>query len=80
MTVGTADIVAPMLTTSEIVVFFFAGVAGETGLGSFFGRFTFEGNDLSRIAFLNMGLAWSMARFAAGCLSFPTAGGGQLGM
>ena len=80
VTVGTADIVAPVFPTSEIVVFFFAGMAGETGLGSFFGRFIFEGNDLGRISCLNMGLAWSMARLAASYLSFPTAGRGKLGM
>jgi len=32
----TSDIVAPVLTAAEIVVFFLAGMAGQTSFGDFF--------------------------------------------
>lgn len=80
VTFSAADIVAPVLATSEIVVFFSARVARETGLGDFFGRFIFERNNLRRIGFFNVGLAWPVARFAASYLAFPTADLGQLGV
>jgi hypothetical protein len=42
MTIRAADVVAPMFTTSKIVAFFLAGVAGKAGLGYFFRRLVFE--------------------------------------
>lgn len=80
MTIGTADIVAPVLTTPEIVVFFFTRVAGETSLGSVLRRFVLERNDLRRITFLYVRLARTVARFAASHLSFPTADRGKFGV
>src|SRR6185437_10001557 len=73
MTVGATDIVAPVFAAPEVVVFFSTGVARETCFGSFFGRFIFERNYFSRIAFFAVGLAWPMARFAPGCFPLPTA-------
>ena len=32
MTIGTADVIAPVFAAAEVVVAFFAGVASETGL------------------------------------------------
>lgn len=80
VTIGTANIVAPVLAATEIVVFFFTRVARETGLGNFFGRFILERNNLRRIGFFNVGLAWPVTRFAASYLAFPTADRGQLGV
>ena len=80
MTLSATNIVAPVLATTEVVVLLLARVAGKTGLGSFFGRLVLERNDLRRIAFLYVGLAWPMARFAASYLSFPTADRGKFGV
>src|SRR5215472_17144756 len=55
-------------------------MAGKTGLRDFLGRFVLEGDDLQRIAFFQVGLAWSMARLAAGHLPFPAADSPQLRM
>ena len=73
MTVSAADVVAPVFAAFEVIAFLFARVAGKTGLGSFLGRFVFERNDLRRITFFEVGFAWTMTRFAAGHLVFPTA-------
>jgi len=62
-----------MFATPEVVVFFPARMATKTGLRDFLGRFVFEGNDFSGIAFFAVGLAWSMTGFAAGNFIFPTA-------
>lgn len=80
MTIGTANIVAPVLAASEIVVFFSTRVAGETGLGSFLRRFIFERNHLRRIAFFDVDPAWPVARFATSYLAFPTADRGKFGV
>lgn len=80
MTFGTANIVAPVFTAPEIVVFFSTGVAGKASLGDFFRRFVFERNDLRRIAFCSVGLAWTMAGFAASDLTLPTADRGEFGV
>lgn len=72
MTVCATDIVAPVFAATKVVVFLSAGVTAQTRLGSFFRRLVFEGDDLLRIAFLAMGLAWTVARFATRDLIFPT--------
>jgi len=68
----TTDIVAPVLTATEVVVFFLTRVTAKTRFGDFFRRFVFEGNDLLRIAFFDVGLAWTMTRFTTRNLLFPT--------
>ena len=73
MAIRAADVVAPVLPTPEIVVLFFAGVAGKTGLRRFFRRLALKGNDLGWIAFGKVGLAWAVTCFATRYLSFPTA-------
>ena len=73
MAVGATDIVAPVLAAAKVVVLFFAGVAAQTCLRSLFRRFVFEGDDFLRIAFLDVSLAWPMARLATRHLVFPTA-------
>ena len=71
--IRTADVVAPVLTTPEIVVLFLARVARETSLGNFFRRFVLERNDLCRIAFFRVSLARAMTGLTPRNLSFPTA-------
>ena len=75
VTVCAANVIAPVLATTEVVVFLFAGMAGKTSLRDCLGRFILERNDLCRVAFFQMSLAGTMARFATRHLSFPTADG-----
>src|SRR2546423_2911705 len=75
-----ADIVAPVLSTPEVVALFFARVAAQTSFGSFLRRLVLERNDLRWIAFRNMVLAWAMTRLAAGYFVFPTTHRAQLRM
>ena len=60
VTIRAADVVAPVLTTAEVVVFLSAGVTGQTGFRNLLRRFVLEGNDLLRITFFDMSLAWPM--------------------
>ena len=78
MAVSTADVVPPMLSPTEVVPLFFAGVTRQTGLGCFLRAFVLERNDLGRIAFGNMVLAGTVTRFASRYLVFPTAHLGKL--
>jgi len=71
--VGAADVVAPVLAASKVVMFLFAGVAAQARFRDLFRRFIFEGDDLLRIAFLTVGFAWTMAGLATGHLLFPAA-------
>ena len=73
MAVGAADVVAPVLAASKVVMFLFAGMAAQARFRDLFRRFIFEGDDLLRIAFLTMGFAWTMAGLATGHLLFPAA-------
>ena len=73
MAVSATDVVAPVFTAAKVVVFFFAGVAGQTGFGDLFGRFVLEGDDLLWVAFFTVGLAWTMTSLATRHLVFPTA-------
>ncbi len=78
--VGATNVVAPVFTAPEVVVVFFAGVTTKTGLGDFFRRLGLERNDLLRIAFLEVRLAWSMTRLATSDFSFPTIDSGESGV
>ena len=72
MTVSATDVVAPVFAAAEVVVLFSSRVAAQAGFGDLFRRFVLERNDLGRIAFLHVGLAWSMTGFAPGHFLFPT--------
>ena len=61
VTVNTADVVTPVLSAAKIVVFLSAGVTSQTGLRALLRRHVFEGNDLRRITFFDVCLAWTMA-------------------
>ena len=80
MTIGTANIVAPMLTTTKVVVLLSSRMAGKTSFGNLLGGFVLEGNDLGRITFGYVVLAWSMTRFTPGYLVFPATEIAQFGM
>ena len=69
--VGAADVVAPVFAAAEVVVFLTAGVAAQARFRRLFGRLVLEGDDLRRIAFFNVRLAWTMARFTARYLRLP---------
>ena len=70
--IDTTDVVAPVFTAPEVVVFFSAGVTSKTTFGHLFRRLVFEGDDLLGIAFLSVCLAGTMARFATRHLALPT--------
>ena len=72
MTVGATDVVAPVLTAAEVIMFLFAGVAAQTRFRDLFGRLIFEGDNLLRITFLTVGFAWPMAGLATCYFLFPT--------
>ena len=78
MTIRTTDVIAPVLSTTEVVALFFARVARQTSLGCFLRRFILERNDLGRIAFGNVVLAGTVTGFATGHFVFPTANLGKL--
>lgn len=69
-----------MLTASEVVMFLLTCMTAETSFGCLFWRLVLEGNDLCGIPFFAVGLAWSVARFAASCFAFPTANLGKFRM
>jgi len=69
--VGATDVISPMLTTPKVVVLFSAGMAAKARLRDFFRRLGFEGNDLLRVAFLNVGLARPMTLFTTRNFVFP---------
>lgn len=66
--VSAADVVAPVLATTEVVMFFLAGVAGQTGLSSFFRRFILKRDDLGGVALFSMGLAGAVTGLTPGHL------------
>lgn len=78
VTIGAANIVAPVFAPTKVVALLFARMAGETGFRSFFRRFVLERNNLCRIAFGDVVLAGAMTRFTTRHLVFPTADFGQL--
>ena len=80
MAVSATDVISPMLTAPKVVVLFSAGMAAKARLRGFFRRLGFEGNDLRRITFLQVGLAGSMTLFTTRHLALPTAQTGKLCM
>ena len=72
MTIGATDVVAPVFTTAEVVAFLFAGMTRKTSLGNLFRRLILETDNLCRIAFFRVCLAWSMTSFASGYFVTPT--------
>ena len=73
VTISTTDVVAPVFAAAEVVVLFSPGVAGQAGFRDLFGGLVLERDDLRRIAFGYVFLAWSMTRLTARHLVFPTA-------
>ena len=72
MAVGTANVVAPVIAASEIIVAFLAGVACETGFRRGLGVKTLERNYFRYITgAFDVFLTGSMARFASDYLSLP---------
>ena len=80
MTIGAADVVAPVLAAAVVVVLFLAGVARQTSLSSFFRRFILKGDDLGGVALGNVVLARAMAGVATGNCPVPTAYFRKVGM
>lgn len=61
-----------MLAAAKVVVFLFAGMTAQTSFRDLFRRFVLERDDLFRVAFFTVRLAWSMTGLAACYLLFPT--------
>ena len=78
VTVSATDVVAPVLAAPEVVVFFPASMTGQTRFRDLFRRFVFERDDLLRIAFFTVRLAWTMTRLATRHLLLPTGKRGEL--
>jgi hydrogenase maturation factor len=72
MTIYAANVVAPMFTSTEVVMFLLACMASETCFRRFFCRLILEGDDLGWIAFSDVILAWSVTGFTSSHLFFPT--------
>jgi hypothetical protein len=71
MTVDATNVVAPVLTTPEVVALLSTGMAAQTRLGDFLRRFVLERNHLGRITFFNVSLPWTVTRFATRHFLFP---------
>ena len=72
VTVGTTDVIAPMLSTPEVVVVLFTRVACKTSFGDLFRVLSFEGNYLRRIgSVLHVSFARTVTLFAAHYLVLP---------
>src|SRR5882724_2286737 len=66
MALQTTDIIAPVLSTSIIVVFFATCVASQAFVRYFLGRFLRKSDDFGLVsASLGVGFTRSVARFAA---------------
>ena len=73
MTICATDVVAPVFATTEVIVLFSSRMTRQAGFRDLLCGLVFEGDDLRRIAFLDVRLAWSMTCFTSGYLVFPTA-------
>ena len=73
MTIGAADVIAPMLSATKVVVIFFACVTGQTSFRDLFRSFVLEADDFCRIAFFGVRLARTVTSLAPGNFPFPTA-------
>jgi len=71
VTIRTADVVPPVFSAPEIVPLLFARVTKKAGFGDLFGALIFERNNLARIAFCDVGLAWAVTGLAASYSSIP---------
>src|SRR5215510_1234538 len=79
MTISATNVIPPMLTATEIISLFLAGVTAKTIFRGFFRRFVFVRNDLRNIsAAIDVRLAWAMTGFTAGNFALPTAESCQL--
>jgi len=67
-----------MLTATKVVALFLAGVTTQTSLRNLFRSLVCKGDDFRLVAIaVDVGLAWSMTRFAAGRFVFPATQPGQ---
>lgn len=73
MAFGATDVVTPMLTPAEVVMFLAPCVTAEACFRYFFLRLVFERNDLRRIGFLHVRSAGTMTRFASRRFVLPAA-------
>src|SRR6202035_4561925 len=80
MTIGAADVIAPVFATTKVVALFLARVTSQARLRRVFRRLVLESNYFQGIAFSDMVFAWTMRSFTAGALRLPTADRGKLGM
>ena len=80
VTIGTANIVAPVLATTEVVSLFLARMAAKTSFSGFFRCLVLERNNLGGIAFRDVVLTRTMTRLATGDLALPAADRGKLGV
>lgn len=72
MAFGATDVIAPMLTPAEVVMFLTPGMTSEACFRYFFLRLVFERNDLRWIGFLDVCPAGTMTRFATSRFVLPT--------
>jgi len=78
MAIGTADIIAPVLTATEVVPLFLAGMTAQTGLSRLFRRLILERNDLGDVAFGDVIFPRTMTGLTAGDFVLPAADLGKL--
>jgi hypothetical protein len=78
MAVSAADVISPMFTATEVVVFFFPGVAGQARFRDLLGSLVLERDDFRRVAFCDVIFAGSMTRLAPGDFVLPAPEIGQL--
>jgi|SRR5215471_3236203 len=72
MAVSAGDIITPVLSAPEIIVFFLAGVTLQADLGSLFSGFMFESSDFCLVsATLYVVLAWAVTRLTTLVLALP---------
>ena len=72
MAIRAADIIAPVLAATIVVVLFFASVASEASFGNLFGRFSGEGTNLGFIAAaVNVSFAGAVTGFATLTVCLP---------
>ena len=73
MTISAGDIVSPVLTSAEVVVFFLSRVTGQAGLRNLLRAQRLEGDHLLGIALFDVRLTRTMTGFAASNLFLPAA-------
>lgn len=78
MTVSTANIVSPVLTTTEVIALFPSSVTGQACLGDCLRTLVLKRNNLGRVTLFNMRLAGTVTGFATGNVVLPTSNFGEL--